>query len=203
MYNLTEYSTAYLKTSESLWQYYRNEPRLGGYNNNIDFTGNSNNITLFKFKQQTTVQTGKGGTKDVEIMVLLKYLSNFGWSLERPLINCKINLQLTCSNKSILAAGTAANQITKFRITDTKLYVPIVTLSTQDNIKLFKKLESGFKRIVFLNKYDSKKTNQAQNRYFNLLINSSFQGVNRLFFYHLKVMMVGKFASNIIFQLWK
>ena len=78
MYNLTEYSTVYLKTSESLWQYYRNEPGLGGYNNNIDFTGNSNNTTLFKIKQQTKVQSGKGGTKDVEIMVLLKYLSNFG-----------------------------------------------------------------------------------------------------------------------------
>ena len=71
-------------------------------------------------------------------MVLLKYLSNFWRTLKIPLINCEITLQLTCSKKSILAAGTVANQIPKFKITSTKLYVPVVTLSTQKNIKLLK-----------------------------------------------------------------
>ena len=58
-----------------------------------------------------------------------------------PLINCKISLQLTCSKQIILVAGTAANQVTKFRITNRKIYVPVVTLSTQENIKLLKQLE--------------------------------------------------------------
>ena len=80
-------------------------------------------------------------------MVPLKYLSSFWRTLDMSLINCEITLQLACSKKSILAAGTVANQVPKFTITDTKLYVPVVTLSTQDNIKLLKQLESGFKKV--------------------------------------------------------
>ena len=68
-----------------------------------------------------------------------------------------------------------------FQITDTKLYVPVVTLSTQENIKFLKQLESGFKRIINWNKYLPKTTNQAQSRYLDYLIDPSFQGVNRLF----------------------
>ena len=78
----------------------------------------------------------------------LKYLSQFWRTLEMPLINCEISLQLTCSKKCILAASTAANQVPKFKITGTKLYVTVVTLSTQENIKLLKQLESGFKRTI-------------------------------------------------------
>ena len=66
-------------------------------------------------------------------MVPLKYQSNFWRTIEMPLINYEITLQLTCSKKSILVAYTAANQVPKFRITNTKLYVPVVT---QENIKL-------------------------------------------------------------------
>ena len=73
------------------------------------------------------------------------------------------------------------NQSNKFAITDTKLYVPVVTLSTQDKTKLLKQLESDFKRIINWNKYQSKATEQAQNRYLNYLMDTSFQGVNRLF----------------------
>ena len=69
----------------------------------------------------------------------------------------------------------------KSKITDTKLFVPVVTLSTQYNIKLLKQLESGFKRIINWNKYLHKTTNQARNRYLDFLIDPSFQGVNRLF----------------------
>ena len=58
-----------------------------------------------------------------------------------PLINCKISLHLTCSKQVILVACTAANQVPKFRITNTKIYVPVVTLSTQENIKLLKQSE--------------------------------------------------------------
>ena len=74
-----------------------------------------------------------------------------------PLINCKTTLQLECSKKSILVAGTAANQGPKIRITDRELYVLVAYLSIQDNIKLLKKLESGFKRTINWNKHHSKK----------------------------------------------
>ena len=103
---------------------------------------------MHKFKQQIRGQTGNGGTKDVETMVPLKYLSNFWRTLEMPLINCEISLQLKWSKSCILEAGTAANQNPRFQINDTKLYVPVVTLSTQENIKLLEKLESGFKRTI-------------------------------------------------------
>ena len=79
-------------------------------------------------------------------MLPLKYLDNFWRTLEMSLINCEISLQLKWSKNCILVAGTAANQYPRFQISDTKLYVPVVTLSVQENIKLLKQLESGFKR---------------------------------------------------------
>ena len=94
MYNLIEYSDGYSKTSGSLWQYYGDEPALDNNNNIIDFLTNGSNSISIKFKQQITRQTGYGGTKDVEIIVPLKYLSNFWRTFEMPLINCKISLQL-------------------------------------------------------------------------------------------------------------
>ena len=69
----------------------------------------------------------------------------------------------------------------KFKITDTKLYLPVVTLSTQDKAKLLQQLKSGFKRTINWNKYQSDLKTYAQNRYLNYLINWSFQGINRLF----------------------
>ena len=69
----------------------------------------------------------------------------------------------------------------KFAITETKLYVSIVTLSTKDNEKLLQQLKSGFKKTISWNKYESSMKTFAQNRYLNYLINPSFQGVNRLF----------------------
>ena len=65
-----------------------------------------------------------------------------------PLINCEINLILTRSKKYVIASNTATNQETTFAITDTKLYVPIVTLSTQDNSKLLQQLKSVFQRAT-------------------------------------------------------
>ena len=80
-----EYSDYYLKTSGSLWQYHRDEPVLDNNGNIIDFPTNNKNSASFKFKQQITGQTGNGGTKDVEIMVPSKCLSNFCRTLEMPL----------------------------------------------------------------------------------------------------------------------
>ena len=70
MYNLIEYIDNYLKMTKSYWQYYRDEPALSDF-------ADANNSASFKFKQKMTGQTGNDGTKDVEIMVPLKYLSNF------------------------------------------------------------------------------------------------------------------------------
>ena len=113
------------------------------------------------------------------------------------LINCVISLELKWSRKCIIVGGTANNQNPSFQIDDTKLYVPLVTLSTQENIKLLKQLESGFKRTINWNKYLAKTTNQVRNRYFDDLTNPSFQG---FWFWHLKLLMVekatGKLSSN-------
>ena len=119
--------------------------------------------------------------KDVEIMVPLKYLSNLRRTLEMPLINCEIWLQMKWSKNCILVAGTATNQNTEFKITDTKLFAPVVALSTQDNIKLLKQLESGFKRTINWIKCLPKTANKAQNIYLNFSNDPSFQGLNRLF----------------------
>ena len=80
----------------------------------------------------------------------LKYFSNFCRTLEIPLIKCEINPILTCSESYVISSATSK---TKFVITDTKLYAPVVTLSNQDNAKLLEKLRSGFKRIVNWNNY--------------------------------------------------
>ena len=95
-----------------------------------------------------------------------------------PLINCEVNIILTWSKDCVITNSTDAG---KFKITETKLYVPVVTLSTQDNAKLLQQLKSGFKRTINWNKYESSIKTFAQNRYLNYLINPSFQGVNRLF----------------------
>ena len=95
-----------------------------------------------------------------------------------PLINCEINLILTWSERCMLSNDTKA---TKFRITDIKLYVPVVTLSTQDYARLLQQLKSGVKRAINWNKYQSIVSIQEPNLYLDSLIDSSFQRVNRLF----------------------
>ena len=128
-----------------------------------------------------TGQAGDDGTKNVEIKIPLKYLSNFWRTLEMPLINSEISLILTWSANCVIVFTNVANQNATFAITDTKLYVPVVTLSTQDNAKLLQQLKSGFKRVVNWNKYLSKPELLAQNPSLNHLVEPSFQGVNRLF----------------------
>ena len=119
-----------------------------------------------------TGQTGNNGRKNVEIMVLIKYLSNFWRTLEMPLINCEVNLILTRFENCVVVST---------KVTDTNLYVPVVTLSTQANAKLLQQLKSGFKRVINWNKYLSKPELLAQNPNLNNLVEPSFQGVNRLF----------------------
>ena len=95
-----------------------------------------------------------------------------------PLISCEVNLELTWSRDCGI---TNSNGAGKFAITETKLYVPVVTLSTQDNAKLLQQSKSCFKRTINWKKYQSSVKIFAKNKYLNYLINPSFQGVNRLF----------------------
>ena len=180
MYNLIEYSDYYAKTTGSLWQYCKDIPARNDNNEVVVFTRN-NLIDSFNFKVKFAGQTGNNGTKDVEIMVPLKYLSNFWRTLEMPLINYEVNLILIWSSTCVLAAVGDANQAATFAITNTKLYVPVVTLSTQENTKFLQQLKSGFKRVINWNKYLSKPELLGQNPNLNHLVEPSFQGVNRLF----------------------
>ena len=126
-------------------------------------------------------KTGNNGTKNVEIMVPLKYLSNFWRTHKMSLINCEISLDLNWSKNCIIVVTDAADQIITFSITD-KNYIPVVNLSTEDNTKLLEQLKSSFKTIIKCHKYQSKTWTEKQNQYINYLNDPNFQEVNKLFF---------------------
>ena len=177
MYNLTEYSDNYSDTSGSLRQFKRDE-----IINNADVT-NGNNPPSFNNKANLISNAEDNGRKNgVKIAAPLKYLSNFWRSLETPLINCKIELSLKWYERCL---PTAANTTT-FAITDAKLYVPIVTLSIEDNAKLSKLLSERFKRLTYWNEYKvipNKIVEIAANneeKYIRELLDSSWKGVKRL-----------------------
>ena len=98
-----------------------------------------------------------------------------------PLINCEAELILTWSAGCVITYTDVANQAPTFTITETNLYVPVVTLLTQDNVKLLPQVKSGFKRTIRWNKYLLKPELLPQNLNLSHLIEPSFQGVNRLF----------------------
>ena len=121
MYNLIEYSDNYSDTSGSLWQFKRDE-----IEGNVDLTVDDNHIpnNSSSFKYKSSFITNRNGVK---IVVPLKYLSNFRRFLEIPLINCKVELSLTWYPNCVLS-NLVGNST--FTITDSKLYVPVVTLLT-------------------------------------------------------------------------
>ena len=133
----------------------------------------------------------KIGTKKVEIAVPLKYLSSFWRTLNMPLINCEVSLTLTWSENCVI--NSMEKRVTTgikkdnsptnatFQITDRKLYVPIVTLSTENDKILLGQLRTGSKRIIKWNKHRSEMTNQAENKNLNYLIDPTFTKVNILF----------------------
>ena len=139
----------------------------------------------------------KEGTKEVEFAVPLKKIGNFWNSLNIPLINCEVSLALTWSANCVITSlerrlVTAAQRdnpavydnsptSTTFKITDCKLYVPVVTLSAENDNKLLEQLKTGFKRTIKWNKYRSEMSNQATNNNLNYLIDPTFTNVNRLF----------------------
>ena len=135
MHDLIEFSDNYAKTSKSLWQYYRDK-------SNNDIT----NSESFKLKARVTGRAlVDDSTKDAEAPVPFKYLSSFWRTLEISLINCEINLVLTWSESSVI---TNSIGVELFTIINIKLYVPVVTLSTQDNTKLLQQSKSRFKSTI-------------------------------------------------------
>ena len=181
MYNLIEYRDNYLKTSGSLWQDCKEIPAVNNACNIVDFVG-TNGTDSFNFKTKITGQTDDNGTIDnVEIMFPLKYLSNFWRFLEMSLMNCEVELILIWSADCFMIYANAADQDPTFTITETSLYVPVVTLPTQDNVELLPQLKSNFKRTINWNKYLSKPKLLPKNSNLNHLYEPSFQGVKRLF----------------------
>ena len=156
MYNLIEYSSNYSETTGSLLLYSKDEAA----NFNADIA-NTDNFKSFKYKAKllgnTAAQSANAANeilKRATIAVPLEYLSNFWRSLEMPLINCKVESKRTkycvlsaAGNKNEIANAANANRT--FTIKDTKLYVPVVTLSARDNQKLSKFLSKGFERSVY------------------------------------------------------
>ena len=153
MYNLHEYSKNYKKTTGSLWNYYRDEPTNPLSSNSESFkykttiTGNAYNIGA----GEEGYDANKVGKNETEVLTPLKHLNNFWRSLNIPLINCEVELTLTWSKNCVLADMRPANHPPtrlEFQITDTKLYVPVVTLSKEKDIKPLEQLKSGFKRTI-------------------------------------------------------
>ena len=156
MYNLLEYSKNYRKTTESLWNYYRDEPNSGAVGN-INYS--IKNSKSFDHKTSVTgkIECNNAEKDDVEIVVPLKYISNFFRSLNFPLINSEVSLTLSWSTNCVITGkatreadsdadpavagiNNPANAV--FKITDCKLYVPVVTLSAENDNKLLKQLKT-------------------------------------------------------------
>ena len=179
IYNLIEYSDIYSDTSGSLWQLKRDEVLAGNANLSINSSQSFKYKAAFLGKTADAVNNTNSSLKEAKIVFPLKYLSNFERSLEMPLINCKVYPEFDWIKDCILSS---AGNTAKFAITDTKLHVPIVTLSTKDSANLTKQLNEGFKRSAYWNSYETKPAKvieQGKNIY--ELLNASFQGVKRLF----------------------
>ena len=181
MHNLIKYSNNYSKTSGRLRQNYKDIPAVDDGGGIVGFNG-ANATYSFNFKAKITRQTDNNGEiNNVEIMVPLKYLGNFWRTPEIPLNNCEVNLILTWSANCAIIYTDIADQIPTFTITETKLYVSVVTLSTRDNAKLLPQLKPGFKRTSNWNKHLAKPELSRRNPNLNHLVEQSFQGKNRLF----------------------
>ena len=204
-YNLLEYSKNYRKTIGSLYNCYRDELSDDNNPNNFPNT-NVVNSSAFEYKNEITGNTynvaagaaghdaNRVGKQDVELAIPLKYLGNFWRALNIPLISCEVSLELKW-NKNCIITSLEERQVdagppvvrdnvptgATLAINDCKLYIPIVTLSKDDEIKLLTNLKSGFTREIIWNKYRSQMTTEAINNNLNILIDPTFTNVNRLF----------------------
>ena len=193
MYNLLEYSKNYRKTIGLLYNYYRDEISDDADNNNFNDIKVVNSNT-FKYKNKIINNTNDAGTKDIELVMPLKYLGNFWRSLNIQLISCEVSLELKWDENCIITsleqrviaganppAGDNEPTGVTLEITKCILYVPVVTLSKDDEIKLLTNLKAGFKREIIWNKYRSQMTSEAVNNNLNILVDPPFTNVNRLF----------------------
>ena len=202
MYNLLGYSKNYRKIIGSLYNYYRDELSDDADDNNFDNNKVVNSNT-FKYKNKIIGNTynvnagadgydvNKNGTQEVELAIPLKYLGKFWSALNIPLISCEVSLELKWDKNYVITSleqrdiggGNRDNAPTgaTLAINDCKLYIPVVTLSKDDEIKLLTNLKSGFKREIIWNKYRSQMTTEAINNNLNILIDPTFTNVNRLF----------------------
>ena len=202
MYNLLEYSKNYRKTIGSLYNYYRDELSHDADDNNFANI-NEVNSEAFKYKNKITgnmynvnadddgYDVNKNGTQEVELDIPLKYLGNFWKALNIPLINCEVSLELKWNKNCVITSleqrdiggGNRDNAPTgaTLAINVCKLYVPEVTLSKDDEIRLLTNLKSGFKREIIWNIYRSQMTTEAVNNNLNILIDPTFANVNKLF----------------------
>ena len=145
VYNLIEYSDNYSDTSGSLWQFRKDEVPDNNANLNVI------NSQSFKYKAALVGKTGdvadgNSFVKNTKIVVPLKYLSNFWRLFEMPLISCKAHLELNWTEDCILSnLGDSA----KFKVTDTKLHVPIAAFFNKYNANLTEQLRTGFKRSIY------------------------------------------------------
>ena len=178
MYNLIEYSDNYQDSSATHYQYKRDEPPED--DSVADLT--ADNLSSLKYKISllgNPVVANNIARINVKVAVPLKYLSNFFRSLEMPLINCKIKLNLTWKKECVLSTD---DDNAVFIINDTKIYVPVVTLSKEDNKDFIEQQNKGFQRSICWNEYKAKEINENADanvfKYINL--DPSFQGVNRL-----------------------
>ena len=200
MYNLLEYSKNYRKTIGSF--YNRDELSDDADDNNFDNIKVVNSST-FKYKNKITGNTynvdagaqgydvNKNGMQEVELAIPLKYLGNFWRALNIPLISCEVSLELKWDKNCVITSleqrdigGGIRNNApagATLAINDCKLYVPAVTLSKDDEIKLLTNLKSGLKREIIWNKYRSQMTTEAVNNNLNILIDPTFTNINRLF----------------------
>ena len=153
MYNLIiEYSDNYQDSSATLYQYKRDEPPEANAINDLT-TDTSSSFTYKVELLGNPVLDGAIEKRNVKVAVPLKYLSNFFRLLEMPLINCKIKLNLTWKKECVLStdSGDAV-----FIINDTKMYVPVVTLSKEDNKDFIEQQNKGIQRSIYHNEYKTK-----------------------------------------------
>ena len=193
-YGLLEFSKNYSKEPGSLWNYYRDESNNSPADNY--YADPITNSASFKYKSSITGKSpANGDTKEVEFAVPLKHLSK---TLDMPLINCEVSLNLNWSKNcfltdiitlaAVLAQGgnparpaINAPKNATFEIKDTKLYPSVVTLSAENDNKLLHRLKTGFKRTIKWNQYRSEISNQNKNNNLSYLTDPTFTNVNKLF----------------------
>ena len=156
LYNLIEYSDNYQDSSATLYQYKRDEPPEDDAV--ADLTADNSSSLKYKISLLgNPVVANNIARINVKVAVPLKYLSNFFRSLEMPLINCKIKLNLTWKKECVLSAD-GGNAV--FIINDTKLYVPVVTLSKEDNKDFIEQQNKKFQRSIYWKEYKTKEINE-------------------------------------------